>query len=387
MTRAVLAIAALAGCAHRAQVIATPPRAGVAIAIYQPAPDAAGYAVVDDRRWIDVAPNRTIVLDDVDPDAELASLVLEPLAGPGALRVAACTRDRLPAPQPTTKITLHPRIGRQPASATIERIPAPPRFVPTVRCTVAGASGRYLVRALYVSPSLHARVRHDLAVAADGATTLVTSVAIDAPAHAGAPIADVSVFDGPPGRAAAPIRLARGEVVLDGSIAVLAAPPRTLAGQLARIAPADPSRALVGVDAPPVWVHLVLPHVALAAGTARVRVADGGEPRDVELAIAPHVEPARAPLRLPLWRDDTLYVVRRAWSELDTGVRVVVSVTNTGEIAREVWVEHRVPAVRRRRVEHAFPAPPVASGDVLRVRVVAPAGGTARAGYTLMLEF
>ena len=318
--------------------------------------------------------------------------------------------------------------------------------MPTVRCTVAGPAGRYLVRALYVSPSLHARVHHDLAVAGDGATTLVTSVAIespdlrrasssaaggaaliespdlrrasssaaggaaliespdlrrasssaaggaaliDAPAHARGPIADVAVFDGAPGRAATPIQLVRGEVVLDGSIAVLAAPPRALAGQLARIAPGDPNRALIGIDAPPVWVHLVLPHVALAAGTARVHVAGDGEAREVEITIAPHAEPARAPLRLPLWRDDTLHVVRSSLNDdaLAAGARIVVSVTNTGEVAREVWVEHRVPAVRRRRVERAFPSPPVASGDVLRARVVAPAGGTARAGYTLLLEF
>jgi hypothetical protein len=379
---------ALVGCAHRAAVIAAPPRVGVAIAIYQPTPDAAGYAVVDDRRWIDVAGDRALVIDDVDPSAELASLVVEALAGPRALRVGACTRDQLPSPPPKMHITLHTATRGRPASATMERVPVPPRFVPTVRCAASGPPGRYLVRALYVSPSLHARVRHDLAVAGDGATTLVTRVAIETPARRAGQVADVAVFDGPPGRAVAPVALARGEVRLDGSIAVLAAPQRTLAGQLARIAPVDPSRAFVGADAPEVWVSLVLPHVALAAGAVHVHVANEGELRDVEVAMptAP-ADPKRA-LRLPLWRDDTLRVARRAWqTSVETiGVRVAVSVINTGETEREVWVEQRVPPVPHLRVERAFPAPPVASGDVLRERVVVPAGSIASGGYMLVLE-
>ena len=70
--------------------------AGIAIAVYD-VPDRTGYAVVDDRRWVDLD-GESLVLDHVDPRAALPSLVIEVAdARLGALEVGACARDRIPS--------------------------------------------------------------------------------------------------------------------------------------------------------------------------------------------------------------------------------------------------------------------------------------------------
>ena len=338
-----IALVAVVACAHVRAPVA-PPTAGVSIAVYD------SVAIVDDRRWIDVAPHEPLVLHDIVPIGELASLVVEPLTG--ALSVSTCTRDRLPVAAPNGAITL---------------------VADTVRCAVAGPPGRYLVRIAYGTPALHARVSHDLALAAQDRATLATTIAIATPRAIAARAAAVVVYDGTPGGDHRPRELARGEIVLDGSVAVLAVPPREVAAALVRIAP--PSRA----ESARVWTTLVLPHLALAPGVVRVH-AEGRTVAVLDLARGGDA----SALRLPLWADDALRVRARPLPDGDDEVTVEIAVANTGDVAREVWIEQRAPRAHHRRIERATPAPPSARGDVLRTRLVVAPSATEHARYTLV---
>src|SRR5690349_7324644 len=79
-----LAAMALACTAARPSAPSRTAEPGLAIAVYAAA-GRAPYAVIDDRRWIDLDGD-AIELDRVDPRAQLPSLVVEPLAG-GSLEV------------------------------------------------------------------------------------------------------------------------------------------------------------------------------------------------------------------------------------------------------------------------------------------------------------
>ena len=358
--RRALVICLVVACAHP-RAPAPPPRAGVSIAIYD------GYAIVDDRRWVELAAGAPLVLDDVDPAAELASLVVEPLAGAGELRVGACARDRVPG--------VPMRIVSGQGVELIPSRPNAPRFAATVRCAATGRAGRYLVRVAYVSTALHARVAHDLAMIAPDRARLVTTIAIAAPARAsGAHAADVVVYDGVPGGERTPRELARAEIALDGSTAVLAQPARDVPASLVRVAPFEHARD----EIVPVWVALVV-RAGLPPGRVRVH-ADG---RSVDIAAAPRGE------RLLLWADDSLRVTRHVVidpTRADTAMRIELAVTNLGDVARELWLEQRVGHAHHRRIERAFPERPTARGDVVRVRIVVAPGAIARAGYTLAYE-
>src|SRR6478609_6866727 len=92
MKRALLTL--LAACtAHSTPKNVKPPDAGVSISMYARA-EGSGYSVVDDRRWVDIK-GSSILLANIDPGADLASLQIEPTTS--ALRVGSCTRERLPA--------------------------------------------------------------------------------------------------------------------------------------------------------------------------------------------------------------------------------------------------------------------------------------------------
>src|SRR4249919_1045540 len=92
MKRALLALGLAACTAHSTPKNVKPPDAGVTISIY--AREGGGYSVVDDRRWVDIK-GSSIMLANIDPGADLASLQIEPTAN--TLRVGSCTRERLPA--------------------------------------------------------------------------------------------------------------------------------------------------------------------------------------------------------------------------------------------------------------------------------------------------
>ncbi len=91
MAAAVLALAAC-GARPAAPPIVDPPD-GVSLALYAGADR--GYAVVDDRRTVEVAGGR-LLLDRIAPGAALPELLIEPLgAARGALTIDACARERL----------------------------------------------------------------------------------------------------------------------------------------------------------------------------------------------------------------------------------------------------------------------------------------------------
>ena len=90
--RVALTIIALAACHSQSTPSNTKaPDAGVSISLYAAGED--GYGVVDDRRWLDLA-GTTMLLANIDPGAELASLVIEP--ADSALHVGQCVRERMP---------------------------------------------------------------------------------------------------------------------------------------------------------------------------------------------------------------------------------------------------------------------------------------------------
>jgi hypothetical protein len=272
------------------------------------------------------------------------------------------------------------------------------RFDTTVRCAVTGASGRHLVRILYVSTTLKYRAEHDVVVTATDHATVTSRFAIETPAwhdHA-----ELVLFDGIPGSERLPHEVARGGVVLDGSIAILAVPAREVPGRLRRVfdgAVATPD--LQGADAAwygdsvkSVIVWLELPNLRLAPGAMRAHVELAGEPvRDLNIPDAARQQASPdAPLRLALWTDELLSGTRQRFADVgDTQLaeRVMQSVANLGDTPREVWIEEHVRPARRRKIERAWPSKPMSGADLVRSKVIVKPHAIERVGYTIEYEF
>src|SRR3569623_2449772 len=427
--RALLCLIAGSAChAHpRTSAPAAPGAAGVAISLYSNGDASTAYGVVDDRRWVELGGSE-LVLEQIDPGASLASLVIAPLdAAPLALE--RCAREALPvqapppakvAPPPKRRVLSHAQALAEARRAIEARVrsllmpaPAPspsvvdlpdhaevarPVVAATVRCTVAAAPGRHLIRILYISHALGYRTQHDLAMTAADRAHLVTRYAFATPAwHAHA---DVTVLDGMPGGDKLPTALARGPVALDGSIAILAAPPRDIAASLRRIY--DGAVSTPGVDIADaawnaesthaVWVWIDLA-ATLAPGPVHAHVVLADEPaRDVDLPgtlRAVHGDH----VRLPLWLDTTLAGSRMRYADpsIDAGEtmseRLLLSISNLGDQPREVWVEERVRRARHRKLERAWPQRPIAAGDIVREQLEVKPHAIARLGYTVTYEF
>jgi len=333
---------------------------GLSISIYDT------RAVVDDRRWVDVAGGE-LVLEHVDPGAQLESLIVEPDGA--AVRIDACTRDELPRLDATR----------------------PPSFAAAVHCRVAGAPGRYLVRVAYVTAGLAYRAEHDLDVGA--AATLRSRYAIATPAWNER--ADVTVLAGQPGAAEPPRELARGTVVLDGSVAVLAAPPHEIHAQLRRIydratydAESDDEPSALGH--PAVWVWLELADARLT-GALHVHAELPGEAaRDVAVpAERAKRDDATRVLRVPLWIDPALHGLRQRDPAYVVGASLAehfsISVANSGDTAREVWIEEPLRPLRRPRLEGTY-GKPVLSGHVVRAKLVVAPTELGRVAFTVAYE-
>jgi hypothetical protein len=345
--------------------------AGIAIAIYR-AGDRAGYAVVDDRRWVDVDGD-SLVLDHIDPRAALSSLVIEAVdARRGALEVGACTRDRIPGP-------------------------AAPAFVPTLHCAVRGARGRRLVRVLYVLPGLDYRVSHDVAMTAADRATVASRFSIATPAwHRRA---ELTLHDGIPGAQQPPREIARGSIALDGGVAVLASPPRVVTAQLRRIYDGAVHRhGEIGPrdlrwrreSHPAVWIWLELTGAALAPGPVRVHVELANQPiRDIDVPALGRRTVAGA-LALPLWIDDELRGRRDRWSQSHDDAAIVerfaISVANLGTTARDVWIEETLRPSRRRTVRHAWPSTPILLEASVRMKLTVSPGKIERCGFEIDYE-
>ena len=405
-----------------------PADAGISISLYSLGTPESSYGVVDDRRWVELT-GKELVLEHIEPGASLASLVIEPLAG-GSLAITRCIREALPEPPPkppapvakpppvpTIQIGVPNADRRELREILIRRMrekgkktPVKPEPEPmsrvdaTVVCTVDGAPGRHLVRILYVSTKLNYRVEHELAVTTPDRAKLVTRFAIATPSwheHA-----DVIVYDGVPGGERPPREVTRGPVALDGSIAILATPTRETAARVRRIY--DGAVATPQVDVADaawnsesshgVWVWLELPHTTLAPGPVSAHVELPDElPHDVELPAGVRgTSDEDDLLRLPLWVDTQLTGTRQRFTDPstdpsanDTGLaeRLLLSVANQSDAPREVWVEEHVRRSRRRKLLRAWPKRPMASGDVVREKLVVKPHAIERVGYTVEYVF
>lgn len=419
--RSALVVIALAAChPHGPPKNVKPAGAGVSIAVYER--DGAGYSVIDDRRFIELGNETSILLANIDPGADLASLVLEPTST--ALHVGSCTRDRLPDSPLVDNLEAYSK-KRQQIEEALERDrriqairggmpppqPEPPRtygedvegphYVPVVRCEVSGKPGKYLVRLLYVSTTLRYRAQHDVELSADGTkASVVSRFALKTPSWRTR--ADVVLFDGAPGGEHPPKEVTRGGVELDGTVAILAIDPQQTTAEIRRVYDGavlsgdDERDPLWGRESQnSVWVWLELAKLHLAPGPVHIHMEDTDGPRDIDIppTSRKQEDAPDAPLRLPLWTDDDLRASRTRTLEYNDGnelsERFVFSIGNTGETPRDVYIEEHLRPATKRTVEHPWPkkATSAAPKDLLRTKLEAKPGKVTRAGYSLTYVF
>lgn len=400
MKRAVVLWLLAACTAHTTPKNAKAPDAGVTILIY--AKDGAGYSVVDDRRWVDIT-GTSIMLANIDPGADLASLEIEPVSK--ALRVSSCRRERLPDIVLTGDDITPERLRELHKSKVAYAVRTKPgmnvaiqpaRYAPVVHCQVSAPPGRYLVRILYVSATLRYRAQHDVELREPTRATIASRFAIETPPWRTR--ADVILFDGVPGTDRTPTEVTRSSIDLDGTTAIIAVPERTTAATLHRIYDGalitgeDSRDVMWGHDSTPVvWVWLELAALRLAPGPVHVHLDLAGEGiRDAEVAAGRRnqEDEANAPLRLPLWIDTDLRGMRSRIVEYNDGEvmteRLVFGVANMGDVAREVLVDEHLRPAKRRKLERGWPKKPVAApGERLRAKLSVAPGRVARTGYTL----
>ena len=355
---------------------ARPLAEGIAISIYG-AGDRS-YGVIDDRRWVTVT-DGSIVLDRIDPAAALESLVIEPI------KIASCVRERSDR-APEALRALGPK-----------RAPLPAGVLSTlVRCRVTASVGRHLVRVLYVSPGLQFQTRHHLVMTAPDRAALDTRFAIPTPAWRTR--ADVHLFSGLPGSDKPVREVARGRVLLDGAIAILAAPRTETRARLRAVfdGAADdgaPTTEIAwgGLSHQIVWVWAELERATeLAPGPVHVELVLPGEPRrDLDLTTA-GAQMRNKRVRLPLFADDQLRGQRKREVKSSTGSRLVerlrVSVSNLAEAPREVWIEERLRPAPHRELEKAEPPGLHLGGKILTHRVVVPPRGSGGLDVTIRYD-
>jgi len=410
-----LAAIAVAAChTHSTPFNAKAPDAGVTISLYDEGDKS--FGVVDDRRWLDIA-GHSILLANIDPGAELASLVIEP--ADSALRVGQCVRERmpdLPKKDPLQEYAEQQRLrrlellrnpvprryrDRPPAQLPPEpqALGPPDRFVPVVKCDVTAKPGRYLVRVLYVTKAIGYRAQHDIDVLSETSARVSSRFAIVTPVWQTR--AELVLYDGAPGGERSPREVARGQVTLDGSTSVLGVPPQDVPSVLSRIyegavvTSTDTTDVNWGRDSvQAVWVWLELAKLRLAPGPVRVHIDLPGEGiRDLDVAQTSRKQDDTpdAPLRLPLWVDDSLRGSRIRLLEYNDGSsiteRYIFSVANTGEDARDVVVEEPMRTASRRKLERAWPKKPTADHNVLRIKVGVKPARIERMGYTMTYDF
>lgn len=389
--RAALALVVAAAChTPRAPEKIATPGPGISIAFYEAGGKA--YTVVDDRRFVEVR-GGVLVLDHVDPGAALPSLVIEPLgeARDGApLVVGQCDRQRETRPAPEPAAVIDPDAAELPAaSLTI--------VSPVVHCTAQGGSGKQLVRVLYVSSELAYRAQHEVRVTTGDRAAIATRFAIATPAWGER--ADVVLFAGMPGQDKPPVELARGQIALDGSTSVLAAPAREVPARVRRVFDgairsgvgngSDPDWGRDSVHA--VWAWLELDGSALPPGPIHAYFALPGEsPREVDVPAAGR-EDARTGSRLPLWIEPELRGMRNRSTLAADGTSVVdrlaISVSNTSADTREVWIEEKLRPAKRRTVTGGWPTKPVVGAEIVRMKVTVKPGATERVRFAVSYVF
>jgi hypothetical protein len=313
------------------------PLEGITVAVYVGAGQR--YAVVDDRRTIEVT-GRRVLLDRIEPRAALETLVIEPLgAARGALVIEQCARawlrsDPADVPEPgatsasaaadAARLARVLRGGRLPVTKhpdlpTSQAGPAEPDEAlassgavvstlafgepgrpldggasPLVECTVTGPPGRHRVRVHYVTASAGFQIRHEIAMTSPDRATISTRFTVPTPAWGAR--GELALYDGVPGAGDPPRELGRGPATFDGGIAVLGSPPREVPARLVRVF--DGMRRPPGDDgAETAWgrgsrhdvrVLLELDEPRLLPAPAHVQISvDGGDAHDISTAYAP----------------------------------------------------------------------------------------------------
>ncbi len=345
------------------------PVEGIAITVYSP-PGAPGFALVDDRRWIDVA-HGEVTLDRIGlvpagPASEvLASLAIVPLDDQ-PLSLGPCTR--VPA-----------------------RRPSPP----AVTCRVEGAAGRHFVRVVHATPAIAFRTRHHVVVEGDRAT-VVSRYAVTVPAwHVRVRI---HLVDGVPGRVEPVRALGLSTLAIDGGTVEVASSVRKVSARVRRVFEGairdhdtSPTELAWGRESRhEVRTVLELDRARLAPGSLEVHAGLPGEQaRDVHVE-ARDVEQLGDTVRVPLWIARQLHGQRESRATRmrrpDRGIsqHVEYSVASSAAVDREVWIEERLrPGMRREVTVTPSTPPPEISNDLLRLHVVVPANETVRATLTV----
>lgn len=403
--RAALALVLATGCHPPRPVPAeVTPAPGITMAFYRTA--GTSYTVVDDRRLVEVR-GGVLELDHVDPGAALPSLVIEPLGG-SPLVIGQCDRahetralppetalerfgawqERRAKMQAEGEVLAEPQAGPEATETVVS---------PVVRCAVTGATGKQLVRVLYVSSQLGYRAQHDVRMTSPDRVTVETKFSISTPAWSDR--AEVVLYEGLPGGDRPAVEVARGQLVLDGSTGVIGAPAREVPARIRRVFDGAIRSGVGNADEPSwgrdsvhaVWVWLELERTTLAPGLTHAYLALAGErPRDIDVPAAGREE-TRTGSRLPLWIDPDLRGVR---NRIVTGAdgtspvdRFSVSVSNVGGEPRDVWVEEKLRPAKRRTVVNGWPAKPALGADSVRTKVTVKPGGTERVTYTVAYVF
>ena len=438
----VAALAAACGRPHPRPPV-DPPE-GISIAVYDALEE--GFAVIDDRRTIEVT-GRRVLLDRIDPGAALPTLVIEPLgASRGALAIEQCARERLrpdPTEAPRPALVPAPKPADADAAEPAPDLQAEGVASPLVACTVTGAPGRHRVRVHYVARPYRFEARHEIAMTAPDRATISTRFTLPTPAWGAR--AEVVLHDGAPGGGEPPREVGRGSVALDGGTAVLAVPPREVPARVVRVydgmtrhAGIEKTDLAWGRDSQhDVGVMLLLEDPRLLRATAHVRISLGGgdtyeigtfagsdwaessetagqralraqleegvmgrsraaRPVPTPQAPSPAVRaappaPAEGPRRLLLGLDPLLRGTRKRSLDRATGAsladRVELTVSNTGGEPREVWIEEPLRPAKRREIARAHPIKPETVGDVARARIVVGPGKIERLGFTVRYTF
>ena len=374
MTRLALVVLAACSAPHRSAPVG-PLTEGIAISIYG-AGDSS-YGVIDDRRWVTVT-DGSIVLDRIEPAAALESLVIEPIA------IERCVRERSDR-SPDALRRLGP--SHAPPAGVLSTL---------VRCRVRANPGHQLVRVLYVLPALAFQTRHHLAMTAPGKATLSTLFSFPTPAWKSR--GDIYLFAGLPGGDKPVREVARGKVLLDGSIALLAAPRQELTARLRTVfdgaleaGPPTTEITWGSNSQVAVWVWAELEHpTELAPGRVQVELALPGQPRrDLDVATTT-VQLRGGRLRLPLFADEQLHGSRKREVQSSSASRIVerlrVSVSNLAEVPREVWIEERLRPAHHRELTKADPASVELAGKRLTHKVVIPPRGSSGLDVTIRYD-
>lgn len=411
------------GLALLAVVACTPPpvegpvavRDGLSVAVYTSlVGPGGGFAVVDDRRVIEVTGD-SIIIERVAPGATLSSLIVEPL-GDSSLRIGECSREALALPPPAEadadgevaagsdayllpvrqppiaeEIVIPGRVPVEGRPRDSEPTPSLSPVVdsPIVRCTVVSGRGTHRVRILYVTPDVTFTAHHDIAMSTPEAATVTTRFALPTPDLDMR--GEVTLYAGMPGpgRDETPVEVGRGEVTLDGSISLFGGPTREVRARLRRMwRSADASTAnedayrAQQVRPVRVWLELEGP---LQSGDATLRVDLPYEPPMPQSIPAEAIERGANVTRMPV-RDDadliSLHESRplRARDEA-ARERFSISISNAGPVAREVVVVYALTKGKAHTVESSWPVAPTIERDLAKSKVQIEANSVGRLRY------